>query len=241
MEVKKGFLTGNQLKIIALIAMTLDHIGKMLLPGFIILQIIGRLAFPIFAYMIAEGCRYTKNRKKYFLTMLVAAIISQFFYMLVMKNLNQCILVSFLLAILTIYTLDEYLKSKKTQYLIGFAGMVILNFILTDIAPIILKKSGFSIDYGFFGVMLPVFVYLGKTKNQKLLGALIALIGISLINGRMQWFSLSSIVLLYLYNGERGNRNLKYLFYIYYPLHIGAIYFVWRYLYLAIRLFNKIF
>ena len=64
MEVKKGFLNGNQLKIIALIAMTLDHIGKMLLPGFTILQIIGRLAFPIFAYMIAEGCRYTKNRKK---------------------------------------------------------------------------------------------------------------------------------------------------------------------------------
>lgn len=55
-------LTGNQLKLLALIAMTCDHVGLQLLPQFIILRIIGRLAAPLFAYMIAEGCRYTHNR-----------------------------------------------------------------------------------------------------------------------------------------------------------------------------------
>ena len=60
-------LTGNQLKIFALIAMTLDHIGLELLPQYPFLRIIGRLAFPLFAYMIAEGCRYTKNRTRYLL------------------------------------------------------------------------------------------------------------------------------------------------------------------------------
>ena len=56
-------LTGNQLKLIALFAMTCDHVGLQLLPNVLILRILGRLALPIFAYMIAEGCRYTRNRK----------------------------------------------------------------------------------------------------------------------------------------------------------------------------------
>lgn len=55
-------LTGNQLKLLALFAMTCDHVGLQLLPQFIILRIIGRLAAPLFAYMIAEGCRYTHDR-----------------------------------------------------------------------------------------------------------------------------------------------------------------------------------
>ena len=54
-------LTGNQLKLLALFAMTCDHVGLQLLPQFIILRIIGRLAAPLFAYMIAEGCRYTQT------------------------------------------------------------------------------------------------------------------------------------------------------------------------------------
>ena len=58
-------LTGNQLKLLALFAMTCDHVGLQLLPQFIILRIIGRLAAPLFAYMIAEGCRYTHNRGRY--------------------------------------------------------------------------------------------------------------------------------------------------------------------------------
>ena len=61
-----GF-TGNELKLIAMIAMTCDHVGLQLLPGVPVLRIIGRLALPIYAYMIAEGCRYTRSRKKYLL------------------------------------------------------------------------------------------------------------------------------------------------------------------------------
>ena len=53
--VKKFGLTNNQLKIIAMVSMLFDHVGKELLPQYTVLQIIGRLAFPIFAYMIAEG------------------------------------------------------------------------------------------------------------------------------------------------------------------------------------------
>ena len=73
-------LTGNQLKLIALITMTLDHVGMLLLPRVRILRAIGRIAFPIFAYMIAEGCQHTRNRKKYLLSMASFATVCQVVY-----------------------------------------------------------------------------------------------------------------------------------------------------------------
>ena len=60
-------LTGNQLKLIALFAMTCDHVGMQIFPQLLWLRMIGRLAMPIYAFMIAEGCRHTRNRKKYLL------------------------------------------------------------------------------------------------------------------------------------------------------------------------------
>ena len=58
-------LTGNQLKLIAVITMTIDHIGLAFFPQQMLFRVIGRLAFPIYAYMIAEGCRYTRSMGKY--------------------------------------------------------------------------------------------------------------------------------------------------------------------------------
>ena len=63
-------LTGNQLKIIAMITMTVDHVGMQLFPRLLWLRMIGRLAMPVYAYMIAEGCRHTRDRKKYLLRLL---------------------------------------------------------------------------------------------------------------------------------------------------------------------------
>lgn len=59
-------LTKNQLKILAMVCMTIDHIGAMLFPQAVWLRVIGRLAFPLFSYCIAEGCRYTRNKARYF-------------------------------------------------------------------------------------------------------------------------------------------------------------------------------
>ena len=70
---KKFGLSNNQLKILALLTMTVDHIGAYLFPRVMLLRIVGRIAYPIFAYMIGEGCRYTRNPKKYLLTILANA------------------------------------------------------------------------------------------------------------------------------------------------------------------------
>ena len=59
-------LTKNQLKILAMVCMTLDHIGAAFFPQAVWLRVIGRLAFPLFSYCIAEGCRYTRNKARYF-------------------------------------------------------------------------------------------------------------------------------------------------------------------------------
>ena len=110
---KNGVLSGNQLKIVALVAMTCDHIGKSIFPKCEILQIVGRIAFPIFAYMIAEGCRYTCNRKKHLLQVALVAFLCQIVYYGLEKSLFQCILVTFSLSIGMIYVID-YAKEKKT-------------------------------------------------------------------------------------------------------------------------------
>ena len=105
-------LTGNQLKLLALFAMTCDHVGLQLLPQFIILRIIGRLAAPLFAYMIAEGCRYTHDRGRYLGRLLGMAALCQIAYFAAMRSLYQCIFVTFSLSVCLIYALDSAVRRR---------------------------------------------------------------------------------------------------------------------------------
>ena len=216
-------LTGNQLKLIALIAMTCDHVGLQLLPQFPILRIIGRIAFPIFAWMIAEGCQYTHNRKKYLLAMWGLAATCQLVYLFAMGSLYMSVLVSFGLAIGLIYLADGAREGKPKGFLRLFLALTAI-FFLCRVLPGLIPHTDYAIDYGLWGVLLPLFVYEGKTKGQKLAFAALALTLIALEYGGIQWFSLLSLPLLALYSGKRGKRKLKYLFYIYYPAHLVAIY-----------------
>ena len=109
---KLAGLTGNQLKLLALIAMTCDHVGLQMLPQFILLRIIGRLAAPLFACMIAEGCRYTHNRGRYLGRLLGMAALCQIAYFAAMRSLYQCIFVTFSLSVCLIYALDNALRRR---------------------------------------------------------------------------------------------------------------------------------
>ena len=109
-KTSREWLSGNQLKLIAMITMTIDHVGMVIFPGVMILRIIGRLAFPIYAFMIAEGCRYTRNRRRYFLTMAGVGAGCQVVYYIVDSSLYQCVLVTFSLSLLIIFALDNALK-----------------------------------------------------------------------------------------------------------------------------------
>ncbi|MBE7041918.1 MAG: hypothetical protein E7399_00280 [Ruminococcaceae bacterium] len=224
----KGFLTGNQLKIIALILMTVDHVGQELFPDQLIFRIIGRLAFPIFAYMIAEGCTYTKNKKRYLGLMAGLALVCQLVYFIVMDSLYQCVLVTFSLSICLIYLVDDTVKKRSGMGIVLLCLSLIGVFYLTELLPKILTGSTFRIDYDFWGVMLPVLIYLPKTKWGKLAMAALGLILLSLSFGSIQWYSLVSLLFLALYNGKRGPWKMKYLFYVYYPLHLIVIHLIVR-------------
>ena len=226
MNSEKLGLTGNALKLIAIVTMTIDHVGMMLFPNILLLRIIGRLAFPIFAYMIAEGCVYTKNRKKYLLTVSVFAAVCQTVYIVAMQSVYMCILVTFALSIVLIYALDNAVKRKTAFAWILFACTFIATFFIAYVVPRKFNLRDFGFDGDFVGILVPVFIYLGKNKRQKLALAALALSIVSYSYGFIQWYCLLSVPLLALYNGERGKAKMKYLFYFYYPLHLVAINFL---------------
>ena len=224
MKGKRIGLNGNQLKIIALLTMTLDHMYVMLFPDQLWLHILGRIAFPIFAFMVAEGCRHTRNKKKYLAIILTEGIILQLIFGLAMKSLYMNILITLSLSIIVIYALEGVERRTDAKSVTIFALVLAAVVFLALGLPRLLPQSGFYIDYGVGGVLLPVLVYAGRNKTEKLLWLAIGLVLIALSVGGAQYWSLLAVPLLCLYNGTRGRRNLKYLFYIYYPLHLAAIY-----------------
>lgn len=220
---KAAGLTGNQLKLIALAAMTCDHMGVQLFPEVTILRIIGRLALPIFAYMIAQGCHYTKSKAKYLMTIACVALVCQLVYLFAMGSLYQCILVTFSLSIALIFALDAAIKAPSGKNTAITVLVFLTVWFVSDYLPGLVP--GFYIDYGFWGILLPVLVWLGRSKWQSLLlcGAGLALLS---LGSPLQWYSLLTLPLLALYNGTRGKAKLKYLFYIYYPAHLALIYLI---------------
>lgn len=219
-------LTNNQLKLLAMISMLADHVGKVLLPQWIFLQAFGRLAMPIFAYMIAEGCRYTRSRCRYFLQLFTLAAVCQLVYFFAMGSLYQSILVTFSLSVVTIFSIDRF--RQKQDFLSGaiLFAVAATVAILCLALPRWLPGTDFQIDYGLFGVLLPVAVYLAPTKPRKLFSAGLMLVGLSLGSIPLQWFSLLALPLLALYCGQRGKWKLKYLFYIFYPAHLVIIHLI---------------
>ena len=206
-------LTGNQLKIIALITMTCDHVGLQLLPQWGFLRIIGRLALPIYAWMIAEGCRHTRSRKKYLIRLASMAALCQGVYFFAMESLYMCILVTFSLSVCLIRAWDS--PKKPWIPAVVTAAVFFLCIALPELLP------GFEIDYGLPGVMLPVLIYFGKNKIAAVSAGLLLL---ALATGGNQWWAFAALPLLMLYNGQRGKHNIGVLFYWYYPVHLAVIY-----------------
>jgi len=229
---EKGLSTAD-LKLIAIIAMTVDHLAWLFFPGFqrvwyvYLLHIIGRLTAPIMWFFIAEGSYYTKNPKKYITRLFVFAIISHFAYSFAFglnpipfKNgiFNQTSVIwSLAIAAALIFIVNKY----KLSYWKNFALILLANLL------------SFPADWSCIATMVPFYLYnhRGDFKKQVrdfiLFGfmyALVYFIFIDKVYGILQLFIFLSIPVLSLYNGKAGNnRNMKWLFYIYYPAHLVAV------------------
>lgn len=218
-------LTNNALKIIALITMTLDHIGVQIYPDTVWLRILGRIAFPIFAYMISEGARYTRNRARYLGTMAAMATLFQIVFFLVSGTLYMSIFFTFTLSVSLIYLLEAALRDRTPARITLATLGLLAAYVICEHLPHLLKDYSFFVDYFFIGVLIPVVLYFLTERWQKLLATALLLSLLTITSGiALQWWSLLALIPLSLYNGERGKYKLKYLFYIYYPLHLVVIF-----------------
>ena len=197
-----------------------------LILKWLILRIIGRLAFPIFAFMIAEGCYYTKNKAKYFFMIFGLGSICQLVFFFLTGSLYQGILMTFSLSIICIYVIDNYFKKRDWKSLSLMIFVVLSTIFLSVILPTISTKTGFEFDYSYLGVLLPILIYFSNNKLQKLLFTATIMCLLSYMYYSYQLYSLLALPLLLLYNGERGKYRLKYLFYIFYPAHLVIVYFL---------------
>ena len=232
-------LSGNMLKILAAIFMTVDHIGLLFFPHEIIFRIIGRLAFPIFAFKISEGARYTKHRLRYFLNLFVIGVICQIVYFVTSKSLYMCILITFSLSLLILFSLKElkiaiFEENRRPRRIAVCALLFALSVAVAYIACELLE-----VDYGFLGVLTPffasIFDFRGVNIPEKFMfldNRFIRVItfGIGILihavtsNLDIQIYALYAIIFLLLYSGERGKYNMKYFFYLFYPLHLVVLY-----------------
>lgn len=216
-------LDGSTLKLIAMALMVIDHVGLLLFPARIGFRIVGRLAFPIFAFFVAEGYVHTRSRELYIARMALFACISEFAFDLAVYGQwsmeHQNVMVTFFLALVGLYLRDQLMLRAKNPQQILMMNMA--SYVV--IMAVAITAEMLNTDYGSFGVML-VFIYQVLHEQwmyKHVFGALLQIFGCTGI----QKYSALSGLLLILYNGKRGV-NLKYLFYIFYPAHLLILHFI---------------
>lgn len=229
---KFGFLSNNMLKVIACITMLIDHMGVILFPNIMILRIIGRVSFPIFAFLLAEGCFYTRNKLRHFLVISGFALVMQVVLYFATSMTDFSIFVHFSIAVGICYIIDfidKFFREKK--YMVSIS--LIIGLILLSCFIFIIDNSTmyFYSNYGIYGIFLPVSMYIVRKYIKDIhIFINIALICIALVlmnhfrAYNYQLYGMFSFVFILLYNGKKGKYNLKYLFYIFYPLHMVILY-----------------
>lgn len=213
-------LDATALKLIGVVTMTIDHIGYILFPHVALLRIIGRLAYPIFAYLIAEGCTYSKHQARYFLSVLSTGLLCSIASYWAEHSLYQSIMITFACSIGLIFLLEKALAQRHILWIGAFVLALAACFLLFQLRLI----PDFKTDYGFLGIITPLLVWLGKRKRDKILGLTVGLCLIVLEMGGIQVFSFLAVPLLMLYSGKRGKHRWKSFFYLYYPVHLAVLY-----------------
>lgn len=228
-------LSGTALKLIAAALMIIDHAGLIFEPmmdrtAFLVLRAIGRVSMPVFAFMIAEGCRYTSDRRRYFANLFLLGVICTSVMYVVMDNTVQLsIFTTFSLGVLAIYAYDGIVGDKKSRFShILLLVAVVVSAVALDMFA---ERNGGLLEYGITGVLLPLSAYIFKKHRFLRLLPFAALLALSCLlkeggypEIHLEWFSLVSVALLALYNGERGRYPMKYFFYVFYPMHIVVLY-----------------
>lgn len=226
----------NLLKLVALLTMIIDHTGKMLFHSNL-MRIIGRTAFPIYAYCIAVGCVYSKNHVKYLSRLVLFGLISQPFYAVALGHTYS--------SMYTIAFKDNpigavvnfYLESWRhpSIFLTLVLGMLVIwtirekQLILTTALALLVWRISGHIDYGWKGVVLMVLFYLFITKWWLSLPVILSYMlwwglqgtGYNLfgVTFGLQAFAICALPLIYIHTHSNLKIN-KWVFYLLYPAHV---------------------
>ncbi len=220
------------IKVIAYISMFLDHI-KYAIPetqNFITI-FLGRIAFPLFAFLLTEGYVHTKNLRKYYIRLTIFALVSQLPFMLFLSIFSENIfklnvLFTLLLGLMAINLYDKF--ESKNMKLVGIAGFIIFAYL-----GCILK-----VDYSWYGVLLVILLYMFKKKKILLTISVLILNIIYMLNKYVGWninlieinhyilFICMNIPLIFilLYDGKQGKKINYIFYYLIYPIHFIILY-----------------
>ena len=206
-------LSGSWLKMTAMLSMTIDHMayyyGIENPYLYELMRTIGRIAFPTFAFLLAEGFVHTKNRQKYMLSLFIFALLSEIPWLLLNHDGSHNVLFTLLAGVLGLYVLEN---CKNRWLTMAFITSIACATIFADT------------DYSWkgFGLVLIFYMFRGRPELQTLFG--IPLMYEYGITGILMAFAV-----IWLYNGERGfimGKAWKYAFYAFYPVHLMLIYFL---------------
>lgn len=221
-------LSQEGLKFLACAIMLLDHIGATLIPWGT-LRIIGRLAFPIFCFLLAEGAHYTRNPRNYLLRLGIGAILSELPFDLALFGSwswqHQSVMITLLLGAMALLAMK-----RMTQPLLKILVLLLFAF-LADFM---------NTDYGGAGVLM--IALFGLTRERKY-GWLVQLLGMYLIcrwiiPGGVVWFigryvfieifAILALIPIWLYSGKKStsSRAVQWAFYLFYPVHLWILYLI---------------
>ena len=230
------------LKLVAMITMLIDHIGVVLYPNMNILRIIGRISFPIYAYCIAVGCIYTRNALKYALRVLVLAIISQPIYVIALKHVSPSMNALMAGQVTFLKVLQWYGLSMRSANILFtlLLGILLIwsirekRYIITGALVLLVWQCSSYISYQWRGValMLIFYAFIDQPLSSFFwaAGFMIwwgATTGSSVVilgwRFALQIYAVLALVLIYIPTNTKIKLP-KWIFYLFYPLHMLALY-----------------
>ncbi len=233
----------NLLKLIAIVSMLIDHIGVAIFPQYSWLRVVGRISFPLICYCLAVGSIYTHNMPRYLLRVAIMGLVSQPFYVLALNHITPAMraldfLQNPVLAALKWYGLSMQYANIMFELLLGLLMIWTIKtkkYILTGVMALVVWYASpyLTTSYGVRGVVLMLLFYV---LFDRPLTSLILVCGYMLwwgVEGRaysigsvrfgLQTFAVLALPAIYWPCRSRMKLN-KWVFYIFYPLHLAVIY-----------------